>query len=78
MGKKSGGRRVTASDASKNFRARRDGVPLVRVEPVDVVRCTFRDLADWYAGRERLDSRYLDEVERMIKAANAPAVPGDP
>lgn len=91
MAKKSGARTVTASEAAKNFGAladrvrseratyvvERGGVPVVRVEPVDVVRCTFRDLADWYADREPLDSRYLDEVERMIKAANTPAVPGD-
>lgn len=92
MARKSTGRKVTASEAAKNFGAladrvrseraayvvERGGVPVVRVEPVDVVRCTFRDLADWYADREPLDSRYLDEVERMIKAANTPAVPGDP
>ena len=92
MAKKSRTRKVTASDAAKNFGAladrvrseratyivERGGVPVVRVEPVDVVRCTFRDLADWYADREPLDSRYLAEVERMIKAANTPAVPGDP
>ena len=91
MAKKSGTRTVTASEAAKNFGAladrvrseratyvvERGGVPVVRVEPVDVVCCTFRDLADWYADREPLDSRYLDEVERMIKAANTPAVPGD-
>lgn len=92
MTKKPRTRKVTASDAAKNFGALADrvrseratyiveraGVPVVRVEPVDVVRCTFRDLADWYADREPLDSRYLAEVERMIKAANTPAVPGDP
>jgi hypothetical protein len=92
MVRKSGARRVAASEAAKNFGAladrvrseratyivERGGVPVVRIEPVDVVRCTFRDLADWFTGREPLDSRYLDEVERMIKAANTPAVPGDP
>ena len=92
MAKKPGARKVSASEAAKNFGAladrvrseratyiiERGGVPVVRIDPVDVVRCTFRDLADWYADREPLDSRYLDEVERMIKAANTPAVPGDP
>jgi hypothetical protein len=92
MAKKPGARKVSASEAAKNFGAladrvrseratyiiERGGVPVVRIDPVDVVRCTFRDLADWYADREPLDSRYLDEVERMIEAANTPAVPGDP
>lgn len=92
MAGKSRARRVTASEAAKNFGAladrvrseraayivERGGVPVVRVEPIDVVRCTFRELADWYADREPLDSRYLDEVERLITAANVPAVPGDP
>ena len=92
MARKPRTRTVTASEAAKNFGAladrvrseratyivERGGVPVVRVGPVDVVRCTFRDLADWYAGREPIERRYLDEVERMVKAANTPAVPGDP
>ena len=92
MAAKSRARKVTASEAAKNFGAladrvrseraayivERGGVPVVRIEPIEVVRCTFRDLADWYADREPLDSRYLDEVERVITAANTPAVPGDP
>jgi hypothetical protein len=92
MAKKSGTRKVTASEAAKNFGAladrvrseraayvvERGGVPVVRVEPVDVVRCTFRDLADWFSDREPLDGQFLKEVERFIEASNAPAVPGDP
>jgi hypothetical protein len=92
MARRARTRKVTASDAAKNFGAladrvrseraayvvERGGVPVVRIEPVDVVRCTFRDLADWLADREPLDSRYLAEVERLIRAANTPAVPGDP
>ena len=92
MVKKSSARRVPASEAAKNFGAladrvrseratyivERGGVPVVRIEPVDVVRCTFRDVADLFGDREPLDSRYLNDVERIIQAANAPTVPGDP
>ena len=85
-------RRVTASEAAKNFgqlvdRVRseravyvveRSGSPVVRIEPVDVIRCTVADLSDWFAGRGRLDTAYVDEVERVVNAFNKPAVPGDP
>ena len=92
MAKTSKARRVTASEAAKNFGAladrvrseraayvvERGGVPVVRVEPVDVVRCTFRDLADWFGDREPLDARYLNEVALVVAAANTPTIPGDP
>ena len=85
-------RRVPASEAAKNFGALADrvrseraayiveraGVPVVRIEPVDVVRCTIEDLAGWLSDRDPLDSACLDEVERAVQAYNDPTVPGDP
>ena len=85
-------RRISATEAAKNFgtlvdRVRseravyiveRSGSPVVRIEPVDVVRCTVGDLADWFAGRRPLDATYVDEVEAAVKAFNKPAIPGDP
>ena len=90
--KKKATRKISASEAAKNFGAladrvrseraayvvERGGVPVVRIEPVDVVRCTLSDLAGWLSDRDPLDPAYLDEVERVVEAANAPAVPGDP
>lgn len=85
-------RRVPASEAAKNFGAlvdrvrseratyivERGGIPVVRVEPVDVVRCSVRDLSAWLSAREPMHPEYLDEVARIVDAANVPAVPGDP
>jgi hypothetical protein len=85
-------RKVTASEAAKNFgtlvdRVRseravyvveRSGSPVVRIEPVDVVRCSVADLADWFADRTPLDPEFVDDVERAVNAFNEPTVPGDP
>lgn len=85
-------RTVSASEAAKNFGAlvdrvrseravyvvERGGAPVVRIEPVETVRCTLGDLAAWLRSREPLDPRYLDEVERVVAAFNDPAVPGNP
>jgi prevent-host-death family protein len=85
-------RRVSASEAAKNFghlvdRVRseravyiveRSGSPVVRIEPVDIVRCTVADLSDWFNGRGPLDAAFVDEVEGAVNAFNTPTVPGDP
>lgn len=85
-------RTVSASEAAKNFGAlvdrvreeraeyiiERAGRPVAKIGPVAAERCTLRELVDWIAGREPLDSAYLAGVERAVVSFNEPQVPGPP
>jgi prevent-host-death family protein len=80
---------VTASEAAKNFgglvdkvreeRAvyvvERAGTPVVRIAPVDPPTATVADLVDLLRGPDRLDERYLREVEHGVAFLNQPAFP---
>jgi hypothetical protein len=80
---------VTASEAAKNFGAlvdkvreeravyvvERAGAPVVRISPVERPTATVADLVDLLRGPDRLDERYLREVEHGIAFLNQPALP---
>jgi prevent-host-death family protein len=56
----------------------RGGTPVVRLVPVRATSCTLAALSALLKRKVALDPTYLDEVEAGVRAANEPAVPGDP
>ena len=86
------GRSIPATEAAKTFgrlvdRVRetqavyiveRGGTPVAQIGPVVNTRCTVADLVAAIKARGTRDKGYLDEIEAGVKAANRPAVPGDP
>ena len=82
-------RRVTATEAAKNFGelvswvreanmpyvVERQGRPIAQISPMGTRRCTLGDLATWFERRRSLDDGYTSAVLDHVKQVNRPRVP---
>jgi antitoxin (DNA-binding transcriptional repressor) of toxin-antitoxin stability system len=55
----------------------RAGTPVAQIGPLGVRHCTVADLVGLLRSQERLDEKYLDDVEAGLRLSNRPAVPQD-